>query len=121
VVGGTVTQPGLPTDTYLNITIHVDGATKQHSVWVNCQQSINSGLALNGGSTVPTTKHNFGLGYVPADDSFTSSTAKAARFQAFRMAVLPSNLRFINPGLLDLQFNVNPYRMFTDTDYIGAV
>lgn len=120
VVGGTVVQQQLQTDTWLNLTIHVDGATKKLDVWTNCQASTNAGLALNGGSTVPAVKRNFGLGYIPADDGFTASTAKAARFQAFRMAVLPAGLKFVNPGLLDLLFNINPYRFFDDTDYVGA-
>jgi hypothetical protein len=121
VSGATVAGQVLPTDTYLNITLHIDGATRKLDVWTNCQSSINAGQALNAGGTIPSTKHNFGLGYIPTDDGFTATTAKAARFQAFRMAVLPAGLKFINPGLLDWQFNVNPYRLFNDTDYVGAV
>jgi hypothetical protein len=121
VVGGTVTQTVVPTDVYQNITIHVDGATRKLDAWVNCQEGLNAGYVLPAGSTIPTVKRNFGLGYFPPDDSFVATTAKAARFQAFRMAVLPAGLRFINPGLLDMQFNINPYRFFTDSDYVGAV
>lgn len=121
VNGAAVASQVLPTDTYLNITIHVDGATRKLDVWVNGQPSINAGQTLNAGSTIPAIKRNFGLGYVPADDSFTATNAKATRFQTFRMAVLPAGLKFINPGFLDLLFNQNPYRFFNDTDYVGAV
>lgn len=120
VVGAAVTQDVLPTDTYLNITLHIDGSTKQAFVWVNGKIGSNSPQALNAGSPIPVVKRNFGLGYIPADDGYTSSAAKAARFKSFRMAVLPAGMKFVNPGLLDWQFNNDPRKLFTDADYIGS-
>ena len=121
VSGNSVVQDVLPTDTYLNITIHVDGLTKVLSAYVNGLQGVNSGVnTLNNGSTVPSSgQRNFGLGYIPADAGFTSSAAKAARFQAFRMAVLPAGQQFRDVGMLDWLFNDNPRRLFTDVDYVG--
>lgn len=121
VSGSSVVQDVLPTDTYLNITIHVDGLTKVLSAYVNGIQGTNSGVqTLNNGVTVPSSgQRNFGLGYIPADASFTSSAAKAARFKAFRMTVLPAGLQFRDVGMLDYLFNDNPRRFFSDTDYIG--
>ena len=127
VAGATINQMSLATDTYHNITIHVDGSTRKIDAWVNCQRPANAGTVLRAGSTVPAVKRNFGLGYRPIDDTFVAPTTpasavpKPARFQAFRMAVLPAGLKFLNPGLLDLEFNINPYRLFNDTDYVGAV
>lgn len=122
VSGSSVVQDVLPTDTFLNLTIHVDGLTKVLSAYVNGIQGVNSGInTLNNGVSIPATgKRNFGLGYIPADDGFTSSAAKAARFQAFRMAVLPAGQQFRDVGMLDYLFNENPRRLFSDVDYLGV-
>jgi len=120
VAGGTVTQDVLATDTFHNITIHVDGATKILSAWVNGKQGTNSGVqTMNAGSTIPATKRNFGFGYIPADSGWTASAAKAARFKSFRIAVLPAGVAFSNVGFLDWQFNNNPRILLTDKDYIN--
>lgn len=116
-----VTVDQLGTDVYHNITIHVDGATRLMNVWVNTKQG-GSGMnaVLTGGSTVNPTPRNFGIGYAPADDSWTSSNAKATRLQAFRFAVFPAGVGVVNPGWLDLQFNQNPSVLFSDVDYVGS-
>ena len=120
VAGASVTSDVIPTDVYQNITIHVDGATKVLSAWVNGKQGTNSGVqTINAGSTVPTVKRNSGLGYIPADPGWTASAPKAARFQAFRMAVLPAGLAFNNVGYLDWQFNNTPCILLADKDYIN--
>ena len=109
----------LATDTYHNITIHVDGATRKLNAWINGNQGGNGmDAVLNGGSTLNTTR-NFGFGYVPADASWTSSTAKACRLQSFRFATFPSGVPVVNPGLLDWKFNANPRVIFNDADYVG--
>lgn len=124
VIGAsTVTPYTIPTDTYVNITIHVDGATRLMYVYTNGQPHINAGTTvLNPGSSLQTagSRRNFGIGHIPVDDSFSTSLAKAVGLQAFRMAVLPAGLRFISPAGLDRRFNRNPFVEFSDTDYTGA-
>lgn len=125
VAPGSVVRQVLATDTYMNISILVDGATKRVDAMVNCQPGIyNSSVAsnfLNGGTTIPAVKRNFAIGYSPTDDGFTATGATAARFQALRVAVLPADMRLINFGLLDWQFNINPFRLFSDLDYVGVI
>lgn len=108
------------TDTFYNITLWIDGAARAPTLWVDGKSSGQSTTAMNAGSTINPTPRNFGLGHIPTDMSFTSSTAKAARFQAFRYAVFPATAQGINVGLLDAKFNRNPYQLFSDFDYIGS-
>jgi hypothetical protein len=122
VGASTVTMPPLPTDAYFNLTVHVDGASRMLTAYINGAPHINAGVSqLNAGSSMQTVNHNFGLGHVPADDTYTTSLAKAVRFQAFRMAVLPAGLQFANVGLLDWHFNNNPRALFSDAAYLGGV
>lgn len=107
------------TDTYYNITLYIDGQTKVPTLWVDGKTgAINT--TLNTGSTINPTPRNFGLGHIPTDTLWTSSNAKATRFQAFRYAVFPASAQPVNPGLLDFEFNRNPFRLFSDADYLGA-
>lgn len=118
----TVTTPAIPTDTWFNLTVHVDGATRMLIAYVNGQPHANAGVTqLNAGSGVATTARNFGLGHVPTDDSFTTTVARGCRFQAFRMTVLPAGLQFTDVPLLDWYFNNNPRILFTDRDYVGSI
>lgn len=123
VTGATVVNEYMATDTYYNITLHVDGKTRTISCYVNGKQGVNSGVSkITAGSVVPVTgKRNFGIGYIPADTSFTASGAKAMRLQAFRLACLPAANQFANVALLDWQFNNNPRVLFTDLDYLGSL
>ena len=107
------------TDTFFNVTLFIDGATRVPTLWVNGKLGA-PGSALNAGSTINPTPRNFGLGYAPVDATFTTSACKATRFQAFRMAVFPSSTEVVNPGLLDIKFNENPRILFNDFDYIGS-
>lgn len=123
--GGAVTGLNLPTDTWVNLTLHVDGASRVPSLYTNGQPNLNMGgsnTKFNAGSTLQTagSRRNFGIGHAPTDDSYTTTTAKAMGLQAFRMAVLPAGLRFLSPAFLDWRFNNNPRVLFNDTDYIGA-
>lgn len=109
-----------PTDAYFNLTLWIDGDRKEPTLWIDGKSSGQSTTAMNAGSTINPTPRNFGLGHIPADTTFASSTAKAARFQAFRYAVFPSSAQCVNVGLLDAKFNRDPYRFFSDVDYLGA-
>ena len=121
VGNGSVGSTILPTDAWINLTMVIEGSTRRMDSWVNCQQSLQAGSILQPGSWVPAVKRNFGIGHAPTDDSFTTTSAQAVRIQTLRIAVLPAGQTFANPGWLDLQFNINPYRFFSDADYVGAV
>lgn len=111
----------IPTDTLVNFTIFVDGRDRRCYVWTNGEQAgSNWAAVLNAGSTLPAARRNLGLGHVPADNSYTTTIARATRFRSVRVAVFPSGVIPKSIASLDRAFNANPDIVFTDADYLGA-
>jgi len=128
VATGTATnyQPSaLLAGTWYNLTVFVDGATKQINAWVNGVQSgSNNNVQINADTNGSYTTVNsagpnhFGVGCA-LNATASTATARTCQWAAFRMAVFPSTVQ-ASPQLLDQWFNRNPFAMFSDNNMKGG-
>jgi hypothetical protein len=115
---------GLANNTFINMTLWVDGATKlmngwlngvQPTVWTNVQLVADSGGTFN---TQFATPLPFSLGSSGSTlfPSAGNGGTRASRFEAVRLLTLPNGVMLQNAHMLDWKFNGQPISLVTDAD-----